>query len=130
MSPTARSLAYARGRGWLAHVVERWVPQARKRIDMFGCIDIVVVANLLEDMEQIIGVQATSGSNHSARVAKALEEPRLHRWCRAGGQFEVWSWALRGKAGTRKTYRLRRTMIVCDPYKPIVTKIEEESCGS
>ena len=87
-SPSARSLAEMRRRDWTAQVVERWVPQARRRIDLFGVIDILA----LDGEPGCIGIQATTGSNHASRRKKALAEPRLLLWLRAGNRFEVWSW--------------------------------------
>lgn len=92
MSPTARSLAECKKRGWPVQVVERYNQYARRRVDLFGVIDIVAITP-----EGILGIQATSGSNHSSRVNKALEEPRLHAWLKAGGRFQVWSWSKRGR---------------------------------
>jgi hypothetical protein len=40
-------------------------------------------------------LQATSASNHSARVKKAQALPQLRTWLEAGCTFEVWSWAKR-----------------------------------
>jgi hypothetical protein len=60
---------------------------------------------------RVIGIQATSGTNHSARVAKAKAEPRLAAWLGAGQAFEVWSWAKRGARGKRKTWQLREESV-------------------
>lgn len=62
--------------------------------DLFGVIDIVAITP-----EGIIGIQATSnnGGTHMARVHKALAEPRLVRWLKAGAKFQVWSWRKRGR---------------------------------
>jgi hypothetical protein len=92
-SPTARSLEECRRRGWIAQSVER--PPTRynpRRIDLFGVIDLVAITP-----DGILGIQATSGSNHSSRVNKALQEPRLVKWLGAGARFEVWSWQKRGR---------------------------------
>jgi hypothetical protein len=43
MSPTQRTLAECRKRGWVCQVVEKWNPHARIRQDLFGCIDIVAL---------------------------------------------------------------------------------------
>lgn len=104
MTPTARSLAECRKRGWDAQVVERYNQYARRRIDLFGVIDIVAITPT-----GILGIQATSnnGGTHAARVHKALAEPRLVRWLRAGAHFEVWSWAKQGARGERKLWTLR-----------------------
>jgi hypothetical protein len=101
-SPTARSLAECKKRQWPAQVVERFNTWSKKRIDLFGVIDIVAITP-----SGILGIQATSGSNHSARVAKALEEPRLRAWLAAGGKFAVWSWAKKGEREKRKLWTLR-----------------------
>lgn len=57
----------------------------------------------------IIGIQATGGQGgaHAARVRKIKAEPRARQWIEAGCRLEVWSYALRGAAGSRKTYELR-----------------------
>lgn len=102
-SPTQRTLAECRRRGWLAQVVERWIPQARKRVDLFGCIDLVAI----DTDNRLWGIQACAGSSHAARRAKALEEQRLERWLSTGARFAVWSWALRGARGRRKVWTLR-----------------------
>lgn len=55
---------------------------------------------------EIIGIQATSGTNHAARRDKALAEPRLQAWLDAGGRFAIWSWRKAGARGKRKTWTL------------------------
>ena len=83
--------------------MEKWIPQTKRRMDLFGCIDLVA----LDGQPGVLGIQATSGSNHSSRVAKALDEPRLQEWLSAGNRFAVWSWAKRGPRGGRKLWTLR-----------------------
>lgn len=117
MTPTARTLAECRKRGWLAQVVEKWNPHARIRQDLFGCIDILAVVPRREflglhdewfvERSRIVGIQACAGSSHAARRTKALAEPRLRAWIEAGGRFEVWSWAKQGGRNKRKTWTLR-----------------------
>lgn len=106
ITPTARTLAECRKRGWTAGVVERRVPHMpRITQDLFGCIDIIAITP-----EGILAIQATSGQtggNHSARVAKILAEPRAKKWVDAGARLEVWSWAQRGAHGARKLWTLR-----------------------
>lgn len=110
MTPTQRTLKRARELGFEAQVVEKWVPQARRRVDLFGCIDVIAV----QPGVGIIGIQTTSGTNHSARMAKARAEPRLQTWLGAGGRFECWSWAKRGARGKRKTWELRREALTAN----------------
>ena len=102
--PTQRTLAELKKRGCVYQVTEHWNPFARRRVDLFGVIDVLAI-----DGGRIIGIQTTSGDNHSKRIDKAREEPRLIAWLLAGGRFEVWSWAKRGARGKRKLWTLRRT---------------------
>lgn len=113
MTPTARALAECKARGYVCQVVERWNWHAKKRVDLFGCIDIVAIApggSLTPD--SIIGIQVTSGTNHAARIAKIKAEPRMAAWAKAGGLVWVWSFAKRGKRGKRKTWQLRESEVV------------------
>lgn len=75
ISPTQRTLKYLRDLGWLSHVVEKWVPQAGRRIDMFGMIDLVAISP-----DTTLGVQATSGANVAARVSKLRDHENLAAW--------------------------------------------------
>lgn len=111
-SPTARTLAECRKRGWHAQVVERRIPKSFVTLDLFGCIDIIAITD-----NGILAIQATSGSNHASRMTKSFEEPRLRAWLGAGGRFEVWSWAQQGASGTRKLWTLRVEPIVMADYE-------------
>lgn len=103
-SPTQRTLKYYRELGFSAWIVEKWNMHARIRQDMFGFIDIVAI----HPECGIVGVQATSGSNHSARVEKIKANEYFPLWCASGGRVEVVSWAKRGPRGKRKVWTVRR----------------------
>src|SRR5262245_7637632 len=92
-SPTQRTLAHLRAAGYpLVQVVEGWNPYARIRQDLFGIIDVVAVG------ADIVGVQATSGSNVSARVAKIVESEALPILRKAGIRIVVHGWGkVRGR---------------------------------
>jgi hypothetical protein len=102
MSPTARSLAECRKRGWIAGVVEQTIPHTFIKRDFIGIIDIIALTGT-----GILGIQATSGANHAARMTKAKAEPKLAKWLADGGRFAVWSFAKQGERGKRKTWKLR-----------------------
>jgi hypothetical protein len=106
VSPTARTLAECRKRGWPAQVVEQTIPRTFIKRDLFGCIDIVAITP-----NGLLGIQATSGTNHAARAAKARQQPHFAAWLRAGAHFAVWSWARRGGRGKRKTWALREELL-------------------
>lgn len=115
--PTQRTLELYRKLGFTCQVVEKWNGPARKRIDLFGCIDIVAMKPGIG----VIGVQACAGGSHAARREKALAEPKLREWLASGGRFEVCSWAKRipeqrNKNGTKKrpTWTPRREELTAD----------------
>ncbi len=104
-SPTKLTRDNLTEKGLTFQVVEYWNSFARRRIDLFGIIDIVVL--LPDSAKAILGIQCTSSTNHSARMKKAREEPRLKEWMRCGGLFEVWSWKTTKVKGKRATHTLR-----------------------
>ena len=102
-SPTQRTLALLRKEGWTVAIVERWNAYAKIRQDLFGCIDLVAMRG-----NHLMGVQATSGANHSKRRVKAQAEPRLAEWLGTGSLFMVISWSKLGGRGKRKLWEARR----------------------
>lgn len=108
-SPTQRTLKELRKREMIAQVVERWNPHAKVRVDLFGVIDLVVIAppKIGAARGAILGIQACAGSSHAARRDKILAEPRAGQWVDAGGRLELWSWSQRGAAGKAKRWTLR-----------------------
>lgn len=104
MTPTQRSLAELRRRGYTAQVVERWNSFAKIRQDLFGFIDIVAIQ---EGQNGVLAVQATSTPNMSARLEKARGTPALRVWLASGNRFLVWGWAKRGARGERKLFQLK-----------------------
>lgn len=141
-SPTARTLAECRRRGWPAGVVEKFVrfPPPGHHVDLFGVIDIVAIVT---DFAQgtrwdaegrqhdirppgvaTIGIQACAGGNgdHSRRRAKILAEPRARQWVEAGNRLELWSWSKRGDAGRRKLWTLRVEVFARESWAPPIAK--------
>jgi hypothetical protein len=86
-SPTQRSLALLRSRGYTAQVVERWNPFARVRQDLFGCIDVVAVGN-----GETVGVQACSHGDVSKRLRKIAEAAAFTAIRAAGWRLVVMGW--------------------------------------
>lgn len=113
-SPTQRTLAECKKRGWTAHIVEKWVtipshPGGGVRIDLFGIGDVLA----LDGKPGSLMIQACASSGHSARVKKALENDVLLPWLDAGNRFEVWSWGKKGARGKRKLWALRTCGFRC-----------------
>jgi len=98
VSPTQRTLRHLRAAGYpLVQVVERWNPHAKVRQDLFGVVDVLAVGS------DIVGVQATSGSNVAARVRKLTDSPALPVLRKAGVRVLVHGW--RKAASGRWTLR-------------------------
>jgi hypothetical protein len=101
-SPTQRSLKVLRDRGYpLVQVVERWNGFARKRVDLFGIVDVIAVG------PDIVAVQTTSASNMASRIRKVTESDALGHLRKAGIRFLVHGWAKRANG----RYELREVDI-------------------
>lgn len=87
MSPTARTLAKLRKEGWLAWVVEKWIPQTQQRSDLFGFIDVLAIRG-----DETLAVQSTSRSNVSGRVKKITEHENVEAVRAAGWAIHVHGW--------------------------------------
>lgn len=106
-SPTARTKRYLEAQGCIVEIVERWIPIPKHpgggiRRDLFDCIDILCVQG-----SKLVAIQSTSGSNHNARVLKAIASEKLARYLGTGNVFEVWSWSKKGPRGKRKVWTPR-----------------------
>lgn len=96
MLPTQRSLKLLRDRGYRCEVVEKWIPRVNIRKDLFGFLDVLAIKD-----GKVLGVQATSDSNVSARVhkigeAEAVADVRacgwslvVHGWRKKDGRWIV-----------------------------------------
>jgi len=92
-SPTQRSLALLRKRGYVAEVVEKWIPQVKRRKDLFGIGDVLAIRE-----GEVLLVQATSDSNVSSRVNKIGDAEATGAVRKAGIRIHVHGWR---KAGSR-----------------------------
>ena len=86
-SPTQRTLAELRKRGYVAAVVEKWNPHAFCRQDLFGLIDVI---GLREG--ETIAVQTTTGSNVADRVQKIADSDKVDMIRKAGWRIIVHGW--------------------------------------
>jgi len=90
ISYTHKTMEALRKRGHRVGLVERYNQFSRKRTDLFGFIDAIAIQK-----DEIIGIQSTSGTNHSGHRKKILEEraDEARAWIIAGGKIELWSWS-------------------------------------
>ena len=125
-SPTSRTLAVLRKEGLRCQVVERWVAQARRRVDLWGFIDIVAMEGkfvaitpelmIPADTGSIIGIQVCAGASHAARRTKILKDCRHDAilWLACKGKIQIRSWSKRkhklknGKKVDRWTERIEQ----------------------
>lgn len=110
-TPTSRALEKLRAEGYIACVVEKWVPASpqgfKGRIitrDAFNFGDIL--AARVGELGALL-VQCTTGDNAAARVAKIKSIAEAGIWLAAGNRIEVWAFSKMGKAGARKTWQCR-----------------------
>ena len=87
MSPTQRSLAFLRGRGYVVAVVERWNPHAKIRQDLFGILDLVAIKD-----GETLGVQTTTLANLNPRITKIAESETAPKLRAAGWRIECHGW--------------------------------------
>ena len=135
-SPTRRSLEHMRKLGYTVEVTERWNAHVGIRQDLFSFIDIVALGS------DLVGVQTTSTTNVSKRIAKItdLEVEKVDKatgaksmvpnkvranalaWLGAGGKILVHGWAKRGARKQPKLWTLKEvTLTVADfEKKPTV----------
>lgn len=99
-SPTVNSLKWLRDAGYRSQVVEKWVPHANVRQDLYGIIDIIGIHH---ETGEVLAVQATSYSNVSARVKKCLASENLELIRRAGWKLQVHGWRKKGARWTVRT---------------------------
>jgi hypothetical protein len=86
-SPTQLSLKKLRADGYIAEVVEKWIPGANIRKDLFGFIDIVAIRD-----GETLGVQTTSKSNMSARIRKIEDSDFISAIRKANWTIKVHGW--------------------------------------
>ena len=130
-SPTERTLAEVRSRGWYASPCEAWrragarcvscdmsldaetCPTCGKpaepiwyRCDFLGFADVLAMPIMLL-------IQTTVRGSHATRVSKILQERQeaAWYWLSGGGQIEVWSWGRLSRPINGRWWRLKITAI-------------------
>jgi len=112
-SPTSRTTKLLRDTGWTYQIVEYWCPHSRRRKDLWGIGDILV----MDKQPGSLLLQVSSASGHAARVKKSLAEPRLEEWLESGNRFEVWTWGKKGARGKRKLWTVRKDPITLERWR-------------
>ena len=99
-SPTQRTLQLLRKEGYTVAVAEKFNHFIKVRQDLFGWIDVVAIH---PEINGVMGVQTTSGSNLSARIKKAQALDSYKTWLEAGNSIEFHGWRkLKNLPGNRQ----------------------------
>lgn len=110
-TPTSRSLEKMRQDGYIAAVVEKWVPAGPAGYK--GAIitrDAWNFGDILACKVGEIGatlVQTTTSANMASRIAKIKTIPEAGIWLASGNRIVVHGWSKKGDAGKRKLWECR-----------------------
>lgn len=85
--PETRTIRALEADGWTAEKVEQQIPGTFIKRDLFGFLDILAIRG-----QEILGVQATSLSNVSARIKKITDHVNLPVVRKANIAVQVWGW--------------------------------------
>lgn len=114
-TPTKVSLALLKKEGYVAEVVEHWIPKMNIRRDLFGIIDILAIK---EGQFGAFGIQCTSKANISSRIKKAMSNPKILLWLKTGNTFEVW-----GSYKENNKWLIEKRELVKRKYLPKTSKL-------
>lgn len=128
-SPTQRTLKELRAHGWTVAVVERWNQYARIRQDLFGFIDLIAI----HPGRGVLGVQATSDSNFTARCKKSEAADVFKTWLQSGARFAVVGWKKEKNGRWRPRWR-EFTLEGCEdghcmPIRSAIAELESKVEG-
>ncbi len=91
-SPTSRTINKLKNEGWTPDIVERWIPGANIRRDLYGWIDVLAIKDT-----ETKAIQCTSRSNMASRVRKIEDSDTVDAVRKAGWSIEVWGWFKKGR---------------------------------
>lgn len=114
MTPTQKTLAWCEEHEFSAQVVERWNSFVKRRIDLFGFLDLIYITG--KSGSGVTGVQCCITGDISKRrnkiLALHLEKDIIRTWLLSGNSIEIHGWAKRGARGKRKLWTLVREISV------------------
>lgn len=92
ISPTRRTLNTLANAGYRAGVVERWIPNAKRRVDLFGAVDVLAIGH-----GETLAVQVTTGDHVADRVRKLQACEALPDMQAVGWRVVVQGWRKNAK---------------------------------
>lgn len=127
MTPTQRTLARLRNDGYLAAVVEKWIPAKAGgfRLDLFGVADVEAKAIPGRQAPGTLYVQSC-GDSWAAHVKKLKEKREvLMVMIHCGDKIELWSWVKRKPRGKRERWVRRRGFVYMHDGGVMVAEVPE-----
>lgn len=121
MSPTQRTLRALKGLGLVCAIVERWIPRANIRRDLFGIIDIIA----LDPARGVVGVQSCGNdfSGHDKKIREEKVQQSFEWLSTPGTQLELWAWrkVVAKRGGKQKVWRPRiKVYTMADIIDPLM----------
>lgn len=121
-SPMQRTREYFKKMGWASGITEHWNSYVKRRQDLFGFIDLIVLGP-----DMLIACQTTSTGHLAERVAKITAIPEAKAWLEAGGLILVMTWAKRGARGKRKTWEHKDRWVTLEDFAGVQFTAKEIS---
>ena len=97
-----RTLAHLRDHGYEYWVTETWHHFAKRKMDLFGFIDVLAVSD-----NQLLAIQVSDDTHHAEHRKKIMALP-VARQLAYHMDIEIWSWGLKLTGATRKDGKLDR----------------------
>jgi len=88
ITPMQRSLKILKSQDVIFQRVEYWHHYAKKRFDLYGIIDVLIL-----DGARIIGLQIC-GNDYQSHIRKLTIEKKQNSiaWLKSGAELQIWSW--------------------------------------
>lgn len=114
-SYTQMTLNYLRDQGRCVDICEKYNHFSKKRIDLFGFIDIIS----LDPIKGVVAVQSTGPSGHSDHKKKILSCEFSLTWLECGGKIELISWRklLKKRGGKQRIWVPRVEEITLEMFE-------------
>lgn len=93
-------------------MVERYIAPIKRRVDLFGFIDIISFSGFKAPLQPndlgVLGVQACRSHHVNDRMRKAQACDKYADWISSVyRRFQVWGWRKTGARGKRKVWHAR-----------------------
>lgn len=108
---TQKTLKLLKDQGWECGIVERWIPGANIRRDLFNIIDILAMLG-----DRLVGVQSTSWAQRTPHLNKIMVEHgnATRAWLATGNELWLISWKKQPMKKGSKRFRYEPHIDIID----------------